>query len=73
MGYVKYYAIEEYIKECLLAYTYYVEYGWSLRKCADNLCMGTSTVRNRLKGLEAIDPHKYKEYKEECKRRQGHR
>lgn len=72
-GALKFEYIEEYIKESLLAYTYYVEYHLSYKDCAKEMLLSPSTVKNRLIGLEAIDEHKFKEYKEEVKRRQGHR
>lgn len=71
--YVTYDNIEAYIAECLLAFTYYTEYHMSYREMAQEMCLSASTCKNRLLALETIAPHKFKEYKEELKRRQGHR
>lgn len=51
------------------AYTYYVEYGWSLRKCALNMCLSHTWVKKYLDDLKYIDDDMYQSYQVEVKRR----
>lgn len=55
--------IEEYIKECLLCYEYYVERGCSLRDTAKEVCLSFNTVKHRLEALKGIDIEKYDIYR----------
>lgn len=56
-------------KASIDAYTYFVEYGWSLRVCAKNLCCSHTQVKNLLDQLHFIDDDMYQSYKAELKRR----
>ena len=67
---------EEHIEKVILdtkisveAYTYYVEYGWSLRKCALNMCLSHTWVQKYLEDLQYIDGDMYYAYKKEAERR----
>lgn len=49
------------------AYTYYVEYGMSLRKCAKNMCVSHTMVKNYLDDLQYIDDDMYQSYQNKVK------
>lgn len=51
------------------AYEYFVERGWSLRKCAENMMISHTQVKNLLEDLATIDDDMYQSYKAEMKRR----
>ena len=51
------------------AFTYYVQYGWSLRKCALNMCLSHTGVKKYLDDLQYIDDDMYQAYQAEVKRR----
>ena len=56
-------------KASIDAYTYFVEYGLSLRVCAKKLCCSHTQVKNLLDQLQFIDDDMYQSYKAELKRR----
>lgn len=51
----------------LKAYEYYVEYGWSLRKCAANLEVSHTWIKKSLEDLLYIDREKYDLYRKKLK------
>lgn len=53
----------------MTAYEFYVERKWSLRKCAENMMVSHTQVKNLLEDLSTIDDDLYQSYLVELKRR----
>jgi plasmid maintenance system antidote protein VapI len=53
----------------ITAYEYFVERRWSLRKCAENMMVSHTQVKNLLEDLSSIDDDMYQSYLDELKRR----
>ena len=51
------------------AYEFYVERRWSLRKCAENMMVSHTQVKNLLEDLSTIDDDMYQSYLVELNRR----
>ena len=63
------YSLIEHTQRCITAYTYFVEYRWSLRVCAKNMQVSHTMVKNYLEELCDIDDDMYQSYQCELKRR----
>lgn len=56
-------------KQCIEAYTLFCEYRFSLRKCAKEMMISHTQVKNLLENLANINDDYYQEYKREQRRR----